>query len=215
VPAAHGLPDVLHDVLSGAQTLLLQAPEQHWPATVHAPLSAVHCCALHWLFTHAPVQHSVPATQAPPAVLHPVFAPHVFGPPSAAAKQFPLQQSVSAAHASFIALHASASGSVIGPSVVVDPSVLVDPSVDPSVSFVIGTSVSSLPQPVAKACDAARAKTPTATDRASFFIETNHRAFAAEPQNARSSAAGAFALVHPRSATIAPVQLRLGGRSGG
>lgn len=137
---------------------------------MHAALSAVHCCAPHLLFTHAFVQHSVPAVHAVSAGLHPVFTPHAFGPPSASPTQLPLQHSVSAAQETACGLHASA------PSVLpsLPPSfvglVPIGPSAEPSASDVTGTSVSSLPQPVARTCEARMAKAPATAGKTSFFM---------------------------------------------
>jgi hypothetical protein len=62
--AAHGLPDVLHVVLSGVHVVPPHFPPQQAPSVLHVAPSAVHCWPEHFPPTHANVQHSVFAVHA-------------------------------------------------------------------------------------------------------------------------------------------------------
>jgi hypothetical protein len=91
--AVHGLPSVLHDVLSGAHLPLLHRPPQHSPFDEHEPLSAVQ---LDW---HTPdtqlvEQQSVFALHVVPACEHVVGL--TVHPPCGS--HTPEQQSPPAAH---------------------------------------------------------------------------------------------------------------------
>jgi hypothetical protein len=60
----HGLPEVLHVLLSGVHLPASHLPPQHSPSPVQAALSATHCFAPHFPPMHAPLQQSVFAAQA-------------------------------------------------------------------------------------------------------------------------------------------------------
>jgi hypothetical protein len=68
--SAHGLPAVLHVVPSGWQSPPAQLPPQHWPGSVHAPLSATQALALQRPPVQAKEQHSVDVAHAPPVAVH-------------------------------------------------------------------------------------------------------------------------------------------------
>jgi hypothetical protein len=79
----HGLPVVLHVVLSGVHLPVAHFPPQHSPSVVHAALSAMHCFAPHLPPMHAPLQHSVVAPHAVSGVLQPATGgAHCFVVPS-------------------------------------------------------------------------------------------------------------------------------------
>jgi len=96
-PPTHGLPSVLHVVLSGVHVPPApHAPPQHSPLVVHAALSATHWVPEHTLLTQLTEQQSVFEE-------HPVFAaPHIATLTAHVAvvgSQIPEQQSVSPTHA--------------------------------------------------------------------------------------------------------------------
>jgi hypothetical protein len=68
--AVHGLPEVLHVVLSGVHLPAVHLPPQHAPSAVHAPLSAVHCVPEHVPLTQEKVQHWLFVVHAAPAPAH-------------------------------------------------------------------------------------------------------------------------------------------------
>jgi hypothetical protein len=78
-PPPHGLPAVLHVLLSGVHffppPLSTHSPPQHCSFVVHAWVSAVHCATLHLPPTQEFVQHSVPATQLSFAALQVLGGP--------------------------------------------------------------------------------------------------------------------------------------------
>ena len=94
-PAAHGLPDVLHDGFRGAHMPPptpsgAHRPPQHSASVPHAALSATHWRVAQVPERHEKVQHSVPAAHAAPGALHAVIgAVHFFEVGS----QFAVQQS--------------------------------------------------------------------------------------------------------------------------
>jgi hypothetical protein len=76
--AVHGLPEVLHVVLSGAHVpppvpFGAHLPPQHSASFPHAWLSATHCFAEHWPPMHDVVQHSVGTAHAAPGPLQVVM----------------------------------------------------------------------------------------------------------------------------------------------
>jgi len=68
--AVHGLPLVLHVVLSGTQAPFVQLPPQHCVPVVHDPLSGVHDFEPQVPLVHACAQQSVALVQVAPAALH-------------------------------------------------------------------------------------------------------------------------------------------------
>jgi hypothetical protein len=95
-PVVHGLPDVLHTVLSVWQTPPVQVPLQQLVPLVQGLLSATHTAAAHRLPTHETLQQSVLALHAPPAAMQLVTVDvqvWVLG------SHRPVQQSVPAEHA--------------------------------------------------------------------------------------------------------------------
>ena len=133
--AAHGLPEVLHDALSGVHVPPApHLPPQHWPSALHAALSAAHCLSEHVPPVHEKVQHSSLVVQADAG------APQL---PSGAAQTFeagsqlPVQHSALVVHAAAACLHAA---TVRG-----SPSADVPP---PSVAVAGSSVLESLPQPV-------------------------------------------------------------------
>ena len=77
-PAAHGLPCVLHVVLSGVHVPLPHLPPQHSPSVAHAALSAMHCLAAHFPAMHDSLQQSVFAAHGASGAPHvDVDSPHL------------------------------------------------------------------------------------------------------------------------------------------
>jgi hypothetical protein len=69
-PAAHGLPAVLHVVLSGVHFPPSHLPPQHSALPPHGALSAMHWDWEHLFATHETVQQSGPAVHASPGSAH-------------------------------------------------------------------------------------------------------------------------------------------------
>jgi hypothetical protein len=150
VPAVHGLPDVLHVVLSGVQVPPVHFAPQHCASDVQAALSARH-----WSFEHLPpahvnVQHWVPVVHAAPG------SPHARPPCEhtfAVASHSFVQHSPSAAHAVPSSLHSLRAVPVFGlsfgsvPAFPLLPPSPAAPSAPPSE---VGTDSVSLPQPAEK-----------------------------------------------------------------
>jgi hypothetical protein len=155
----HGFPEVRHAEPGFTEPQIpppvpsgLQIPLQQSVPFVHAPgvgLSATHCLSEHTLFTHEPVQHSVPAEHAAAGALHAVLGgAHVPAPPSPMS-QLAVQHSRPLAHPWPTSLHVAASieasfriasmnASAELPSPLplpstFDPSCVVEPSTPPSV----------------------------------------------------------------------------------
>jgi len=191
---AHGLPAVLHAVLSGAQTpppvpFGTHCPPQQSLDVPHDPLSATHAVAPQTLLTHDPRQHSLPVVHAIPATLQLIGLPQIFPPSPPIAVQFAEQHWVLFAQLVPLATHVPASprlpstiasmkvdssiASADAPSVVVTSSggfatasseASLPPSVDPSGSL-------SLPHPAhALTSIAVVAKSASAAE-GNFFME--------------------------------------------
>ena len=101
LPVLHALPEVLHAVVSGAQTPPVQLPPQHCALEVHFRLSEMHAVALHFAFSQRKLQQSVAELQAS------LVAPHVVNTDVQLllfASHTPEQQSAPLTHASLKAL---------------------------------------------------------------------------------------------------------------
>lgn len=138
---AHGLPDVLHVVLSGVHVPPApHLPPQHWPSAVHAALSAAHCLSEHVPPVHEKVQHWSFVVHADAGAPHlPRGVPHSF----VAGSQLPVQQSALVVHAAAACLHEGLTRG--SPSLATPPSFAAPPapSVPESLPHPVKTTVAS------------------------------------------------------------------------
>jgi hypothetical protein len=176
LPPPQGLPDVLHDVLSGLQTPPplpsgTHEPPQHSLLLPHARLSATHCLLAHWPPMHEKVQHSGPAAHAAPGSLQlPIGAVHTFP------TQLAVQHSALVAQAWVAGLHTGASArdpsrmtSMVASSTPPASVSVVDSLWASPASPTIRLSSEPLPHPAKTCVTPATASNKTAAN-GSFFI---------------------------------------------